>query len=181
MATTRIMSLHIGKVRTVGKAISDIKPRSHPFAVIFPAAPIHHQIALAGSQHFAGIILGQIILEYPNGAARTEYKSETVRQWRAVSFEGRDCQWPPPALCLCTLANIIGPAPSPGLGKVLPLGKQKLRVRDPAVALVAGDQPAAVRLYQSFKLTGGYKRELRPSEDVDIRLMGEAMVERCNE
>ena len=35
--------------------------------------------------------------------------------------------------------------------------------------------------YQSFKLTGGYKRELRPSEDVDIRLMGEAMVERCNE
>ena len=42
--------------------------------------------------------------------------------------------------------HIIGPAPPPGLGKVLPLGKQKLRVRDPAVALVAGDQSAAVRL-----------------------------------
>ena len=35
--------------------------------------------------------------------------------------------------------------------------------------------------YQGYKLTGGYKRELRPSEDVDIRLMGEAMVERCGE
>ena len=35
--------------------------------------------------------------------------------------------------------------------------------------------------YQSFKLTGGYKRELLPSEDVDIRLMGEAMAERCGE
>ena len=33
--------------------------------------------------------------------------------------------------------------------------------------------------YQGFKLTGGYKRELRPSEDVDIRLMGEAMAARC--
>jgi len=35
--------------------------------------------------------------------------------------------------------------------------------------------------YQSFKLTGGYKRELLPSENVDIQLMGEAMVERCGE
>lgn len=35
--------------------------------------------------------------------------------------------------------------------------------------------------YQGFKLTGGYKRELQPSEDVDIRLMGEAMAERCGE
>ena len=35
--------------------------------------------------------------------------------------------------------------------------------------------------YQGFKLTGGYKRELRPSEDVDIRLMGEAIAERCGE
>ena len=35
--------------------------------------------------------------------------------------------------------------------------------------------------YQSFKLTGGYKRELLPSEDVDIRLMGEAIAERCDE
>ena len=35
--------------------------------------------------------------------------------------------------------------------------------------------------YQSFKLTGGYKRELLPSEDVDIRLMGEAIAERCGE
>ena len=35
--------------------------------------------------------------------------------------------------------------------------------------------------YQGFKLTGGYKRELRPSEDVDIRRMGEAMAERCGE
>ena len=35
--------------------------------------------------------------------------------------------------------------------------------------------------YQGYKLTGGYKRELLPSEDVDIRRMGEAMVERCGE
>ena len=35
--------------------------------------------------------------------------------------------------------------------------------------------------YQGYKLTGGYKRELRPSEDADIRLMGEAMAERCSE
>ena len=39
---------------------------------------------------------------WPNGAVKTEYKSETVRQWQAVSFEGRDRQWQPPALCLCT-------------------------------------------------------------------------------
>ena len=43
--------------------------------------------------------------------------------------------------------HIIGPAPPAGLSKILPLGKQKLRVRDPAVALVAGDQPAAVRFF----------------------------------
>lgn len=35
--------------------------------------------------------------------------------------------------------------------------------------------------YQGYKLTGGYKRELLPSEDMDIRLTGEAMAERCNE
>ena len=35
--------------------------------------------------------------------------------------------------------------------------------------------------YQGYKLTGGYKRELLPSEDVDIRRMGEAMAERCGE
>ena len=35
--------------------------------------------------------------------------------------------------------------------------------------------------YQGYKLTGGYKRELLPSEDVDIRRMGEAMSERCGE
>lgn len=42
--------------------------------------------------------------------------------------------------------HIIRPAPSAGLGEVLPLGKQELRVRDPAVTLEAADQPAAVRL-----------------------------------
>ena len=35
--------------------------------------------------------------------------------------------------------------------------------------------------YQGFKLTGGYKRELLPSEDADIQLMGKAMAERCGE
>ena len=35
--------------------------------------------------------------------------------------------------------------------------------------------------YQGYKLTGGYKRELLPSEDVDIRRTGEAMAERCGE
>ena len=35
--------------------------------------------------------------------------------------------------------------------------------------------------YQGYKLTEGYKRELLPSEDVDIRRMGEAMSERCGE
>lgn len=35
--------------------------------------------------------------------------------------------------------------------------------------------------YQGYKLTGGYKRELLPSEDVGIRRMGEAMAERCGE
>ena len=29
--------------------------------------------------------------------------------------------------------------------------------------------------YQGYKLTGGYKREVLPSEDVDIRLMGGAV------
>lgn len=33
--------------------------------------------------------------------------------------------------------------------------------------------------YQGYTLTGGYKRELLPSEEADIRLMGEAMAERC--
>ena len=35
--------------------------------------------------------------------------------------------------------------------------------------------------YQGYKLTRGYKRELLPFEDADIRLMGEAMSERCGE
>ena len=35
--------------------------------------------------------------------------------------------------------------------------------------------------YQGYKLTEGYKRELLPSEDVDIRRTGEAMAERCGE
>ena len=35
--------------------------------------------------------------------------------------------------------------------------------------------------YQGYKLTGGYKRELLPSEDVDIQRTGEAMAERCGE
>ena len=35
--------------------------------------------------------------------------------------------------------------------------------------------------YQGFKLTGGYKRELLPSEDAAIQLMGKAMAERCGE
>ena len=35
--------------------------------------------------------------------------------------------------------------------------------------------------YQGFKFTGGYKRELLPSESVDIQLMGETMAERCGE
>ena len=43
--------------------------------------------------------------------------------------------------------HIIGPAPPAGPGLVLPLGKKKLRVSGPAVALVAGNQPAAVRLF----------------------------------
>lgn len=35
--------------------------------------------------------------------------------------------------------------------------------------------------YQGYKLTGGYKRELLPSEEADIRLMGEAMAKHCDE
>jgi len=35
--------------------------------------------------------------------------------------------------------------------------------------------------YQGYKLTEGYKRELLPSEDVDIQRTGEAMAERCGE
>ena len=35
--------------------------------------------------------------------------------------------------------------------------------------------------YQGYKLTGGYKREPLPSEEADIRLMGEAMAKRCDE
>ena len=35
--------------------------------------------------------------------------------------------------------------------------------------------------YQGYKLTGGYKREVLPSEDVDIRLMGKTIAERCGE
>ena len=51
--------------------------------------------------------------------------------------------------------HIIGPAFPASLGEVLPLGKQKLRVRDPAVALVAGDQPAAVRLVRILHIVKG--------------------------
>ena len=42
--------------------------------------------------------------------------------------------------------HIICPAPPAGLGEILPLGKQKLRVRDSAVTLEAGNEPAAVCL-----------------------------------
>lgn len=35
--------------------------------------------------------------------------------------------------------------------------------------------------YQGYTITEGYKRELLPSEEADIRLMGEAMAERCEE
>ena len=35
--------------------------------------------------------------------------------------------------------------------------------------------------YQGNKLTNGYKRELLPSEEAEIKLMGKAMVERCGE
>ncbi len=35
--------------------------------------------------------------------------------------------------------------------------------------------------YQGYCLTGGYKRELLPSEDADIKQMGEALAERCKE
>lgn len=35
--------------------------------------------------------------------------------------------------------------------------------------------------YQGYTITGGYKRELLPSEEADIRLMGEAIAERCEE
>lgn len=38
-----------------------------------------------------------------------------------------------------------------------------------------------MRNTRGYKLTGGYKRELLPSEDADIRLIGEAMSERCGE
>ena len=48
--------------------------------------------------------------------------------------------------------HIIGPALSASLGEVLPLGEKKLRVRDPAVALIAGDEPAAVRLVWIFNV-----------------------------
>ena len=35
--------------------------------------------------------------------------------------------------------------------------------------------------YQGYTLTGGYKRELLPSEEEDIKRMGEAIAERCSE
>ena len=35
--------------------------------------------------------------------------------------------------------------------------------------------------YQGYRLTGGYKRELLPSEDADIQRMGQAMAERCDD
>ena len=42
--------------------------------------------------------------------------------------------------------HIIGPALPAGPGLILPLGQQKLCIGAPAVTLIAGDQPAAVRL-----------------------------------
>ena len=35
--------------------------------------------------------------------------------------------------------------------------------------------------YQGYTLTGGYKRELLPSEEAEIKVMGEAIAERCDE
>ena len=35
--------------------------------------------------------------------------------------------------------------------------------------------------YQGYTLTGGYKRELLPSEEADLTRMGEAIAERCSE
>ena len=35
--------------------------------------------------------------------------------------------------------------------------------------------------YLGYQRTGEYKRELLPSEDADIRRMGESMAERCDE
>ena len=35
--------------------------------------------------------------------------------------------------------------------------------------------------YQGYTLTGGYKRELLPAEEADIKRMGETMAERCDE
>ncbi len=35
--------------------------------------------------------------------------------------------------------------------------------------------------YQGYTLTGGYKRELLSSEEADIKRMGAAIAERCNE
>ena len=46
--------------------------------------------------------------------------------------------------------HIIPPAPSASLGKILPLGKSKLRIGNPAVALIAADEPAVVSLCRIF-------------------------------
>ncbi len=35
--------------------------------------------------------------------------------------------------------------------------------------------------YQGYTLTGGYKRELLPSEEANIKRMGDAIAERCSE
>ena len=48
--------------------------------------------------------------------------------------------------------HIIGSTFSTGLGEVLPLGKKKLGVRDPTVALVAGDKSAVVGFLWIFNV-----------------------------
>ena len=44
--------------------------------------------------------------------------------------------------------HIISSPLSAGLGEVLPFCKMKLSIGNPAVALIAGDEPAAVRLFR---------------------------------
>ena len=48
--------------------------------------------------------------------------------------------------------HIVPSAPSAGLGKILPLGKSKLRIGNPAVALIAADEPAVVGLCGIFNI-----------------------------
>ncbi len=48
---------------------------------------------------------------------------------------------------------------------------------------MAGDNriTALYERLSSYRLTGGYKWELLPSEDTDIKQMGEALAGRCEE